>query len=176
MKIKILKDIPGFKAGEVHEYQSNEDVLVYSPGYAKDESGNKFNLIKYPFEIILSHGFAEEVKEEIDVEVIRTHFNSCKLYMAHQTGVGCPKPEAEWFTAYRIVKAVIEKLNGDWLNPISIPFNGTFYIFYNRDEKIFMSDYWNAYVPTIFPGLKDKKSCKKVIELCEPELKILFGV
>lgn len=70
MKIKLLKDIPGYVAGTIVHGINGKSCLIYSPAYAVDNSGDKFNLIKYPFETLLSEGFAEEVKDEIDIEEI----------------------------------------------------------------------------------------------------------
>lgn len=221
MKIKLLKDIPGYKAGEILEGLPS-GVLYFTPVYASDKETTR--PFSFPVDSLIESGWAEEVKDEhicpfdefsiyhcsgekfkelgnlsaceygtkciqaleayykpvsdeIDIEEIRETFLQKKYNSLHTKGATMEMSgyEADWFTAYRIVKAVIEKLNGDWKPDWSNIDLDKWTIVYNHEDKHFTVNN-NQYFECTFWYLKDQDTTKKVISLCEPELKVLFGV
>lgn len=153
MKIKLLKDIPQYKAGSICE-----DVKNLAFGYY--------------YKQLVEEGFAEEIKDDIDMEKIRK-YNS--IYFP-ALGNSITQIEAEWFTAYRIVKAVMDKLNGDWKPNWEDENTEKYTILYNYDVKSFKTDYNYYRKYLILPSCKDEETAEKVISLCEPELKVLFNI
>ena len=161
MKIKIIKDIPGYKAGEI--VTPDADWMFEKEGF------------RYAIESIIHGGFAEEVKEyEIDMEEIRKQIYRTTCSYCEQSMDKEICSDTAWFTAYRIVKAVIEKLNGEW-KATGKSSQKVFYIQFSRMGKCFFSDYW-CDASFSMTAIKDQEISQKVIELCEPELKILFGI
>ncbi len=157
MKIKLLKDIPGYSAGTIQEVP-NTTLSGYGHSY------------KVP--TLIERGWAEEIKDDIDIEQIR---EKKKVYAEFYVGIETEE-ELQFFSAYRIVKAVIEKLNGDWF-----PFwNNTTQLKYdvgysNSNNRFELND-CKTYQSNIIPHCKDEETARKVISLCEPELRILFSV
>lgn len=154
MKIKLLKDIPAYKKDEILE-------LGPTVQYGMFFMTNRWVTAKS----LISDGFAEEVKDEIDMEQFRKNYD-------HSI---CSKEEQRWFGAYRIVKAVIDTLNGDWNMDWSSVDN--YLIRYNHLDHEFYAAYFSQ--PTqgfLLPYMKDRKTAEKVIKLCGPELKILFNI
>lgn len=234
MKIKLLKDIPGFKAGEILEGLPSS-VLYFTPIYASDKETTR--PFSFPFDSLVESDWAEEVKEvtdtgfgsvdrnhtcshpickgeiyaelgnkmlceysnnnhvsslsfkeaseimrkvvetdEIDMEEVRDKFG-----LTWETnGIGPMLPilhkvsetEAKFFTAYRIIKHVIDTLNGDWKFDIE---NEDYYVpCVHSNGKLTTHNFICR--STILPSCKNQETAEKVISLCEPELKILFGV
>lgn len=168
MKIKLLKDIPGYKAGHVHDTKKN------------GEMGDHSNFHYSSLRALIEEGWAEEV-DDIDIEEIRKQYNPYPMNrgVKPQDGYLLPKltfEEMEWITAYRVVKEVIEKLNGDWKPVWDGEVNHKYEIYYSYPEKQFDSEYQKYNMYQQIPVCKDRKTVKQVISLCEPELKILFGV
>jgi len=116
----------------------------------------------------MPEGITVTPKDDIDIEKIRHSFDNIQIYM-RGTEDRIPKEELKWFTAYRIVKACIENLNGNEKGGVEIASN-----------KIggIHSHGWKGSdnQTNILPMMKDKKTAEKVISLCEAELKVLFGV
>lgn len=172
MKIKLKKDILGYEANAIVEFKNVEDsILMWVPDYA---SGKRVNhiVINYPIEYLLKNGWAEEVTDEIDMEEVRDKFG-----LTWETnGVGPMLPvlhkvnetEAKFFTAYRIVKHVIDTLNGD------SKFEDGFELFRNSLGEFDKTPNHKLKF-TFLPSLKDKVTAEKIIEFCKPELEILFG-
>lgn len=125
MKIKLIEDIPGYKARE-----------------------------------ILSR-LAEEMKEEIDMEEVRERYNKIETITYD--------PEVYWFTAYRIVKHVIEKLdeNTQDTKGFELMLNKYGNNIEARDRT--RKQYHCGFLPSM-----SKPTADKVIELCDKELQILF--
>lgn len=169
MKIKILKDIPGYKAGDILGGISLDSSAVFSRQYAlKKSTPSKTVFINYPISVLLEEGFVEEVKE-IDMEGIKNK-------ILHQEYVGHGQ---QFLIAYMTVKAVIEKLNDGWeIDWQSIPRDGDCYIFsYDHSSKEVLARWFNQPFQTSFlPYPKSKEIAEKVIELCGPELETLFGI
>lgn len=164
MKIKILKDIPGYKAGTIILC----DGLIHIDKENSSDTYTVYQLIK--------EGFAEKVKDEIDMEEIRKQIyrNTCSYCEQSMDKEICS--DTAWFTAYRIVKAVIEKLNGDWKpNWNSDEFN-KYQIGFSYEKGKFQVDTACRLDSCAFLTLKNNETSYKVIEICEPELKILFGI
>lgn len=171
MKIKLLRDIPGFSKGwegnTEMECNSNFEILRQST-----VGGDT----RYSVSYLINMGWAEEIKEDdIDIEEIRTR------------GLGDGGPDRyikmsnemyNWHKAYEIVKAVIEKLNGDWKPDWGdfSPQEKKVHILYSHDIKQWLSDATRWTNPSIIPYVKTHEIAKKVISLCEPELKVLFRV
>ena len=172
MKVKILKDM-GYKEGEIIEvkegtsYDVRSVYLAISRGMTLGEAIEK--------------GFAEEVKDEIDIEEIRRLIKLDLVTapipnISNRVGIKCLDSEAEWFTAYRTVKSVIEKLNGDW-KPNWQDFDQVKWeLGYSNKESKFSGISTNHWHYSIMPYVPDKETAEKVIALCEPELKVLFNV
>lgn len=176
MKIKILKDIPGFKAGEElgSEVVIEGKYLVCIPGYAMNGSREKHDIIKYPIDQLQTWGFIQEIKYDVDIEAIRQK-------VSIEVGIFESKtndylPESKWFKSYLTVKEVITQLNGDWKPIYEVGMDHYQILGYNYDEKklIHDQDYYRLF--TLLPPCRDVNVAEKVIELCEPELKVLFKV
>lgn len=173
MKIKITKDIPGYKAGEIIE----TDYLKMT---ISETAGREYNVKAF-----IADGWAEEIKDDIDIEAIRKEIkDSSKIAVigfdwaeekesTTESVVVIPMEFEPFITAYRIVKAVIDQLNGDW-NPDWNDYNRKTSIRYD-DNNGFSVDWFYGRV-TIIPICKDNKTAQKVIELVTEELKVLFGV
>lgn len=169
MKIKLLKDIPGYKAG--HIFETSEGSLgMHTFGYRNEKQRE---LCHYHYEYLLEDGWAEEIKDDIDIEEIRKSYKLWSQYPYSMAELS--KEEQIFLTAYRIVKAVIEKLNGDW-KPNWSESNGIIHLFYNHrhNELGWGLTYSIDYSPSFL--LKNVEIAQKVISLCESELYILFGV
>lgn len=167
MKIKILKDIPGYKAGDIVTASDDEIGTFISKNQLS-------TVIKY-YVLDIICGWAEEVKDEIDIEEIR--FDRRLLWCQEFEDQKITKNEMDWFTAYRIVKDVIEKLNGYWkpnTNSGREVQHETIQL--SLRTNTIMSDTYENYRVNILPMIKDGSTAEKVIELCNPELEILFGV
>lgn len=206
MKIKLLKDIPGFKAGEIADLE-NYDLI----------GREKPNTLLYSARNLIRDGWAEEVKDDehncetpgctgevltalgqktlceynewfketiskyipiietgVDIEEIRKDL-TIKEWHANTLGGFGGDDFSKWISAYLVVKAVIEKLNGDWKPDWSNIDLDKWTIMYNHEDKHFMVND-NQYFECTFWYLKDQDTTKKVISLCEPEIKVLFGV
>ncbi len=168
MKIKLIKDIPGYKAGEVLEFEKL--------GLERTDS-RKACYPDYRADILITDGFAEEVKDEIDIEEIRNELYAVRNL---RTADNFSHSELEFFTSYRIVKAVIEKLNGDWeykhIHEGRDYYHKDHWSIILRDSEFKADNYLNWSLSSILPVIKDNQTAEKVISLCEPELKVLFGV
>lgn len=156
MKIKLLKDIPGYEAG----IYNSEEILGITPN-----AHSVYEIIK-----LIEEGFAEEIKDGIDIEEIR---KSRRIDLDKFYGK-ITIEELEWFCAYRIVKAVIEKLNGDWKWKIGQESNC--FISYTLKWSFYCDNASEGIQHTILPYCRNNEISKKVISLCEPELKILFNI
>lgn len=172
MKIKILKDIPGYpgyKIGEIIEVPQKGPEVNFFESVIMRLAVYEGNAAVVP----------EEVKDEIDMKEIREKYDLPITFgeWLENKVPGCiPFDDLRFFINYRIVKAVIEKLNGtykvDWrsfhTNKWGIKFNHTTCTLSPwAEERI-------QYSP--IPHCVSLEITEKVIELCEPELKILFGV
>lgn len=164
MKIKILKDIPGYKAGEMIQSPG----LLFFAAPADRESLQRHDVI-----LLIKEGFAEEVKDEINMEKIRLNAYIPECGECDELNL----EERNFFTAYRIVKAVIEKLNDgwklDWDKSVS---ERKYIINYNFRAKEWYIRSTGYHLEDFSPVCKTHDSALKVIELCRPELEILFGV
>lgn len=167
MKIKLLKDIPGYKAGEIVDIP--DDTVFYAKSIVQGFPNSTIGEA-------LANGWAEEVKDEIDMEEVRNRFRERNIWDSDYQPSEKEKQETQFFNAYRIVKHVIDTLNGDW----KADWN-------NSQQTKYIIGYDHAYVATIIlTGMvckrgislkcKDPKTAEKIISLCEPELKVLFGV
>lgn len=160
MKIKILKDIPGYKAGEeIHVSDIKDATPEKVFNFTKNDG------FAYDYCFLIKDGFAEEIKDDIDIEAIRNRFNKDEIFPIHSD-------EINFFNAYRIVKAVIDQLNEDWKPDEETQ---TYEIYwYGSKER--MNVFPSMNTRSMNPLCKDKETAQRVIELCEPELKVLFGV
>lgn len=173
MKIKIIKDIPGYNIGEVTEEEE---------GYCIKKAG----VSSYNTSFLLANGFSEEIKDDIDIEAIRNAALEweCLLFVRPQYEKDGINGDIKWLTSYRIVKAFIDHLNGEW-KPEWEEIKNSRYLseelkwfitgYHLNIEEFNVVGYYNQ-IHSIIPACKDKETAQKVIELCEPELKILFGV
>jgi hypothetical protein len=163
MKIKILKDIPGYKKDEVL------DCSKYRPS-------------KYDYKVsyLIEDGYAEEVEDEIDIEEIRDMLELCApdiIFTDSVTNVfmkGTSPKELQWFSAYRVVSEVIRQLNGDWINNRHVGWIITYELKSEWDYTGLICELGSCL--TCIPVCKDLEVGKKVIDLCTPELKILFNI
>ena len=64
MKIRLLKDIPGYKKGEITDLTLKGYGNYYAL-YGKDSLDGAGD---YSVNYLIGHGWAEEVKEEVDIE------------------------------------------------------------------------------------------------------------
>lgn len=172
MKIKIIKDIPGYKAG----YETDERTM----------SIHSLNGFDYTCEGLITCGFAEEIKDDIDIEAIREKY---KLFSVHMNNFDKEKThsweflpalnedEMVFINAYRIVKEVIDQFNCDWKPDWEKSISERKYTpSYDYHDKKWYIQSTGFHIENIFPPCKNREDCQKVIELCEPELKVLFGV
>lgn len=152
MKIKILKDIPGYKKDEVL------DCSKYQP--------NKYD---YKVSYLIEDGYAEEVKE-IDIDEIRQYNKWCisdwNNSITFYKDLG--EKELEWFSAYRIVSEVIRQLNDQ------TPERDEVEIYWCVDDGEFKSLCSGGGRSNILPVCNSEKIADEVIRLCEEELKTLF--
>lgn len=159
MKIKFIKNTQGFAIGDIIKKAGLASV-VYS--VSVDE--------------LIKNGFAEEIKDDIDIEEIRKTFNFKLSTPSEGFWTSGTKEEMEWFIAYRIVKACIEKLNGDWKFELKEDGDSNFFIDYRLGEG-FINDCGASYFQhSIIPYCKNSLVTQKLISLCEPELKVLFNI
>lgn len=164
MKIKILKDIPGYKTGtEI----GSSTTTTYKLFWGKNE---------FVIEDLINEGFAKEIKDDIDIEAIRIFYHSGGTKNKTMPLL-LDNEEREFFNSYRIVKAVIDQLNGDWKPGWNDEDEEKYYIHYVYiSKKKFNIDSNEIFQISILPYCKNYEIAQKVIELCEPELKVLFGI
>lgn len=169
IKVKLLKDIPGYGKGFI--FESN---VIHVPVHGD----GKYSLIE-----LVQEGWAEEIKDDIDIEEIRKDFTP---YIFGRTDSGkygtFSGEELAWFNSYRMVKAVIEKLNTiDVEKPI--PKDAV----YNDDMWTIRCDRYRetctfrvSNLPwregSILPRIRNVGDAKELIALVPEELKVLFGV
>lgn len=167
MKIKLIRDIPGYKAGKELE---GIEVSNYEVG-----SGCRF---VYKLKDLISEGWAEEVKE-IDVEVIRSYYKNTEIHgrqIDFQLDfASLTISEQNWFKAFLVVKAVIEQLNGDWKADWKDGDENKYIIYSDRGMKLEIERN-QIYIFSLLPYCKNKETAQKVIDLCTPELEMLFGL
>ncbi len=163
IKIKILTNIPGYSAGKIEEIRNGKNGILIGYGHS------------YKVERLLESGWAEEIKYEIDVNSIRSKisnkYTDCAGHPLGSMKVFCRDEEAEWFTSYRIVEAVIKELNGDIMDLYAM----TNICFCYITKKLSTIPDGN-FRYNILPQCGSVEIAEKVIELCEPELKVLFGI
>lgn len=167
MKIKLLRDIIGLKKGEIANTSTSTSQTVI----VEKEMEHTFTRIviaEYNLTYLLNNGYAEEVKDEIDVEWIRKQ----KYFGASFLSI----KELNFFIAYRVVKAVIEKLNDGWEPDWNEPNQIKTYVSYDCSDNKLYDNNWSTVKTSVLPCLKDRESAQKLIKLCTPELKILFNV
>lgn len=157
MKIKILKDIPGYKAGE---YESDGFITGHED-------------YEYSASLLVKNGFAEYIKDDIDIEAIRKSFKP--IWLTHDLIPNNTIEEINFIEAYRIIKAVTDQLNGDWKPDYSIS-QPKFYVYRTTEYFEWRISADDGIITSIIPKCKDRETAEKVIELCESELKVLFGV
>lgn len=159
MKIKITKDIPGISQNAIFTPDKEGKIHVY---------GNT-----YKVKMLLDSGWAEELKDDIDIEAIRARYERIGLLT-----IVCFFQETvqdrQFYRAYLIVKAVIDQLNGDW-KPNWKNVDELKYLIQLLNTGSFSTEFYWENNKTIIPTIKNKETAQKVIELCEPELKVLFG-
>lgn len=167
MKIKILKDIPSIKTGEV--FKGKVMTIPNNGGHA------------YNTEILIAEGYAEEVKE-IDIEEIRDRLELSAprvIFTDAFTNVlfreTNPK-ELQWFSSYRVVSEVIKQLNGDWVADWESHLDNKSVIYYDHVIKSLRQTNWERCQQSVIPSCKDHDTSQKVIGLCTPELLTLFNV
>lgn len=170
MKIKLLKDIPGYKAGETFPEVGRFMEVIDS----RKPSSDLQLTYKYDVSDLISEGWAKEVKDEIDMKEVRERYETyCDTFVHTQIS---PK-EMEFFHAYRIVKYVIDTLNGDWIPEWNLISDCGLQIEWDAVNKDFFSAYMDRqYRKTFLPMIENDEKASKVIELCGPELKILFNI
>lgn len=167
MKIRILRDIPGYEAGETVKLSPDIEYGVFF-------SQNQRHVT---VKSLIRDGWAEEVKDDIDIEAIRKSFKPMwkTNYLIPNTTI----EEIKFIEAYRIVKAVIDQLNGEWEPDWN---KKTFFISLDRissEIKIGTNHDVNYNIrnnSSLLPACRDLMSAYEVIRLCEPELRTLFGV
>lgn len=132
-------------------------------------TGDKVTLMP---EVLVELELAEEIKDDIDIEAIRKEFH-------YYTGEGIYRKygskKIEFFNALLMVTKVIDQFNGDW----KPDWNNNalkYYIYYYSIDKQFHYSSGYEMNQSIIPYCKDKETAQRVIELCGPELKVLFGV
>lgn len=166
--MKILKNIPGYKAGEIIESETdNSKERVYEVLIGRN--------VTYMFNPLIEQGYAEIVKDDIDIESIRDKYRSM-TWDGKDFKPVLQIDESLFFNAYRIVKTVIDQLNGDWKPDWNDEDQNKNLIIFNVETQKFNSDNWFSYNPSILGVCKNKNVSEKVIKLCEPELKVLFGI
>ncbi len=90
MKIKLTKDLPAFRAGEILDTEAVKDLPM----------------TEYYLAALTRCGYAEEVKDEIDIKEIRKTFQlSQKITINDSLHPDTdywviPEEESKWFTAY----------------------------------------------------------------------------
>ncbi len=161
MKIKILKDIPGLDASASREISTEGDRITIS--------NHAYNV-----QSLLRDGWAEEVKDEVDIEEIRGKYFSIDVYAP---SIGSPEKGSNrtFYKSYLIVKTVIDELNDGW-EPDFKKGDFNYQIDYQHPVQNFGVVGYLFNRANILPVCKSKEVAKKVIELCGPELKILFNV
>lgn len=156
MKYKITKNIENYL--NIGTELNTGDSITFGP------------------ELLVKIGFAEEIKYDIDieairvkhgVEIIKNNVNDnefCKMFVSPE--------EARFIQSFHIVKAVIDQLNGEFEEDT----NGGYEIGYSYNQNKFIGERMSGFRFNITPFCKDQKTTQKIIELCKPELKVLFGV
>lgn len=155
--IRIIKEIPGYKKG---------DVFVMD-NMAMPVQGSKTD--SYEIYGLIDDGFAEEIKDEIDIEKIR---KDNKL----QEGWDLTCEERNFIDAFRVVSRVIEELNGDWEADWEDREQDKFDIRYEHSSKEFHWSIWNEEQYSMLPSCKSRDVVEKLVSLVEPELKTLFHI
>lgn len=177
MKLKIIKEIPGYKGGEI---VSIEDHTYFS------SNTNKF---KYLGSALIEDGFAEEIKDNLDIEWIRrstkfpVDFSWAEIQDCGVMGL-MKRDDLIFLECYRFVKEVINQLNGDWKpdweavisNRLDFIKPKWFINGYSYHSKEFiLIEYYKQQV-SFLPAIKSLEIANEIIKICESELKILFGV
>jgi len=161
MKIRIIKEIPGYKKGDVF-VMDNMGMPVQG---SKTDSYEIYGLI--------DDGFAEEIKD-VDIEKIRREEgvvesrNNNTYYVSEQ--------ESIFLQAFRVVSRVIKELNGDWEADWEDNTKTKYFIEYNHASKKFWTNDAYKYQASLLPEISTEDIVDKVIELVEPELKTLFHI
>lgn len=165
MKIKLLKDIPGYKAGEILSANARDHIYRNSDKY-----------YEYSVISLMEDGWAEEAKDEIDMEEVRRKIGPFRIELSINDGFDTTwnqsKEEWDFFKAFLVIKHVIDTLNGEE----KINTYHSYELLFNIDKnKIDIVKTMNNKM-SLLPFIKDKQTAEKVISLCEPELRILFSV
>lgn len=164
-KIKILSNIPGFSSGDTPEVEEGT-VKAY---------GHRYRAVK-----LIESGWAEEVREEIDIGAIRSRAKLIQLYSGNsEKSIAyrqIPEEKMKFFNAYEIVRAFIDQLNGEWKPVYEAGMDSYRILGYNFDTGSLMHDQDSYRLFTILPPVQDAEKADRVIELCQKELEVLFGV
>lgn len=161
MKIIILKDIPGYKAGDTIK--------------SSQECGSDLERFRYDYQLLIDTGWAKEFTHGIDIIEIRKKplgddGPARYINMSH--------PTYDWFKAYQIVKTVIDELNEDWKEKWRTEQANCLITceYKSPQDPFFRVVKYANHKMSILPNCKDEATAEKVIELCKPELEVLFGV
>ncbi len=158
MKIKLLKDLPWVSRGNIIE--TNDGTVAFG--------SSSLSIVD-----LFAGEFIEEVKDDIDIEEIRKQHTWKESW--GQQFLSLSPDEHDFFTAYRIVKAVIEKLNGDWKPDMEDKDQVFWEAMWDKSDNAFKTMDCRRVSCMNIPAASEEV-IKKVIALCEPELKVLFGV
>lgn len=158
MKIRIIKEIPEAKKG---------DIFPVNGGFICTENTN------YRISSLIKEGFAEEIKDDIDIEKIRQEEDVKYFSLA---GADIKPSESEFLQAFRVVSRVIEELNGDWEADWEDREQDKFDIRYEHSSKEFHWSIWNEEQYSMLPSCKSRDVVEKLVSLVEPELKTLFHI
>lgn len=145
--------------------------------FSMDERSSR-PVVAFTVTDLLEDGYAEEITDDVDIEAIRKNHVSWSVGGGTtEFGFQMSEKDIAFVGAYFIVKAVIDQLNGDFKIKWSKDNNeDKYHIYYDwNGSKFVPDDVWLSQF-SILPYCKDKKTAQRVIELCDPELKVLFGV
>ncbi len=154
MKIRINKDIPGYKAGE--ELKTPENMQIVSLGHT------------YVVNKLIKEGWAEEVKE-LDIDEIRRYYGGEDSWIISGSSL-------EVYSAFTIVSKVIQTLNGDWKLDWKDYNQAKYAIYYNHEGNEFEIARYSTYQNSILLYCKSQEIAEQVIKLCDKELRLLFNV
>ncbi len=163
MKIRILKDIPGYKAG------TDIDSPAGCGTHGFHNGGVGF---QYDYSYLIKEGFARDVTDEIDIDAIRDGNRVRNINM--QDGLDGSKSAANFIAAYMTVRQVVDQLNeleecgGKFAVALAKNHGGK--LFAGRDITHKMFHY------SIIPFCRNMNLAERLVELCEPELRVLFNV
>ena len=159
-KYKVLKPINLYENTEITSKDDSADDLIINRHYSISN--------------LIDSGY---IKEIIDIEAIRRSRFADEF--CDNRYMRMNNESFEFHKAYEVVKAVIDQLNDGWKPEWKLDLKEIYkyQLFFDHGTSKFSAQHGMQVSQfTLLPPCKTKEITWEVMKLCEPELKVLFGV